>query len=153
MCKDFASLVPKITRWLTIDFSPLREPRYGYEQQEKIDPHRVKMASAAMVHFCLDPGKFIRWMGGEYTSYHRDVKKTLIAVRSYVTDEDYNHMERILLDGCPVELKFTEPLRNKLEMIWRENWKSFNNHPELVEKAAFNGPKKKPEPKLKGFGG
>jgi len=59
VCKDFASLVPKITRWLKVDFTPLREPRYNYEQQERIDPHRVEMASAAMVHFCLDPGKFV----------------------------------------------------------------------------------------------
>jgi hypothetical protein len=135
VCKDFASLVPKITRWLTVDFTPLCEPRYNYEQQEQIDPQRVEMASAAMVHFGLDPGKFVRWMGGEYTCYHRDVKATLIAVRPHVTVKDYNHIERILLDGCPAELKFTEPLCNKLEMIWRGNSKSFNDHPELVKKA------------------
>ncbi len=128
-------MVPKITRRLTVDFFPLRKPRYGYEQQERIDPHCVEMASAAMVHFGLDPGKFVRWMGGKYTGYHRDVKKTLITVRPHVTDEDYNHMERIFLDGCPVELKFTEPLSNKLEMILHGNSKSFNNHPELVKKA------------------
>jgi len=93
------------------------------------------MASAAMVHFGLDPGKFVQWMGGEYTGYHRDVKKTLIPVHPHVTDEDYDHIEQILLDGCPVELKFTEPLSNKLEMIRRSNSKSFNDHPELVKKA------------------
>ena len=87
VCKDFASLVPKITRWLTVDFTPLCKPRYNYEQQEQIDPHRVEMASAAMVRFGLDPGKFVRWMGGEYTGYHCDVKKTLIAVRPHVTVE------------------------------------------------------------------
>ena len=103
VCKVFASLVPKITRWLTIDFSPLRKPRYNYEQQERIDTHRVEMASAALVHFGLDPGKFVRWMGGEYTGHHRDVEKTLVAVRPHVTVEDYNHIERILLDGCPAE--------------------------------------------------
>jgi len=134
VCKDFALLVPKITRWLTIDFSSLRKPRYNYEQQERIDPYRVEMASAAMVHFGLDPGKFVRWMGGKYTGYHRDVKKTLITVRPHVTDEDYDHIEGILLDGCPAELKFTEPLSNKLEMIRRCNSKSFNDHPELVKK-------------------
>ena len=134
MCKDCASLVPKITRWLTVDFSLLREPRYNNEQQEQIDPHRVEMASAAMVHFGLDPGKFVRWMGGEYTGYHRDIEKTLVTVRPHVTVEDYNHIERILLDGCLVELKFTEPLSNKLEMIRRGNSKSFNDHPELVKK-------------------
>ncbi len=135
VCKDFASLVPKIARWLTVDFSLLREPRYNYEKQERIDPHRVEMASAAMVHFGLDPGKLVRWMGGEYTGYHRDIEKTLVAVCPHVTVEDYNHIEQILLDGCPAELMFTEPLSNKLEMIRRGNSKSFDEHPELVKKA------------------
>ena len=135
MCKVFASLVPKIARWLTVDFSLLREPWYNYEQQEQINPHRVDMASAAMVHFGLDPGKFVRWMGGEYTGYHRDVKKTLVAVHPHVTVEDYNHIERILLNSCPEELMFTEPLSNKLEMIRRGNLKSFDKHPDLVKKA------------------
>ena len=107
----------------------------NYEQQERIDPHRVKIASAAMVHFGLDPGKFVRWMGGEYTGHHRDVEKTLVAVRPHVTVEDYNHIERILLDGCPAELMFTKPLSNKLEMIRRGILKSFDEHPELVKKA------------------
>jgi hypothetical protein len=93
VCKKFASLVPKIARWLTVDFSPLHKPRYNYEKQERIDPHRVEMASAAMVHFGLDPGKIFRWMGGEYTGYHRDVEKTLVAVRPHVTAEDYNHID------------------------------------------------------------
>ena len=76
VCKDFASLVPKIARWLMVDFSLLHKPWYNYEQQEQIDPQRVEMASAAIVHFGLDPGKFVRWMRSEYTGYHRDVKKT-----------------------------------------------------------------------------
>jgi len=36
VCKNFASLVPKITRWLTVDFTPLRKPRYNYEQQDEL---------------------------------------------------------------------------------------------------------------------
>ncbi len=134
VCKDFASLVPKITRWLTVDFSLLCEPRYSYEQQNQIDPHRVEMVIAAMVHFGLDPGKFVRWMGGKYTGYHRDVQKTLTAVQPYIAAEDYNHIERILLDSCPTELMFTEPLDNKLKLIRRGNSKSFNNNPNLVKK-------------------
>jgi hypothetical protein len=34
VCKDFASLVPKIIGWLMVDFSLLCKPRYNYEQQE-----------------------------------------------------------------------------------------------------------------------
>jgi hypothetical protein len=59
VCKTFASMIPKIIRWLKIDFSLLCKPRYNYEKQERIDPYRVEMASAAMVHFGLNPGKFV----------------------------------------------------------------------------------------------
>ncbi len=54
------------------------------------------MASAAMIHFGLDPSKRVRCLGGEYTGYFRDVQKTLQAVRDHVLPEDLVHMERIL---------------------------------------------------------
>ncbi len=88
-------MIPKIIRWLKIDFSLLRKPRYNYEKQERIDPHRGEMASAAMVHFGLNPGKFVQWLGGEYTGYHRDVQMTLDAVQSHVTPNNFEHMRRI----------------------------------------------------------
>ncbi len=75
------------------------------------------MASAAMIHFGLNPGKFVRWMGGKYTGYHCDVQRTLAAVCLYITAKDYNHIEQILLASCPAELMVTEPLDNKLKMI------------------------------------
>ncbi len=65
--KDYAAIVPKVICWLLIDFTPLREPRLGYKNQACIDPYRVEMASAAMIHFGLDPGKFERFLSGEYT--------------------------------------------------------------------------------------
>jgi hypothetical protein len=40
-----------------------------------------------------------------------------------------------LLDGCPAELMFIEPLDNKLRMIRQGNLKSFNDNADLVRKA------------------
>jgi hypothetical protein len=74
-------------------------------------------------------------MGGEYTGYHCDIQRTLAAVCPYITAKDYNHIEQILLDSCPAELMFTEPLDNKLKMIRQGNSKSFNDNPDLVRKA------------------
>ncbi len=65
--KDFSRMIPKTIRWLKLDFSPLREPRYNYESQTTISSSQGEMASAAMIHFGLDPGKLVRWLGGEYT--------------------------------------------------------------------------------------
>jgi hypothetical protein len=132
--KDFADIVPKVICWLRVDFSVLLNPRLGYEQQDHIDPHRVEMASAAMVHFGLDPGKFVRYLSGEYTGQYQNVQRTLDAVRDHVTSEDYNHIKRVLLDGCPAQFTFKEPSSNKLEFISRGNSKSFADNPALVIK-------------------
>jgi hypothetical protein len=43
-------------------------------------------------------------------------------------------MKRILLNGCPSQLKFEEPLSNKIEMIKCGNSKSFNKNTALVLK-------------------
>ncbi len=71
--KDYAAIVRKVIRWLRIDYTPLCEPQLGYENQECIDPYRVEKATAAMIHFRLDPGKFVRFLSGEYTGQYRDV--------------------------------------------------------------------------------
>jgi hypothetical protein len=114
---NFAKMIPKLQRWLQIDFSMLREPHLNYKSQMQIDPHQVCMANTAMAHFGLDLGRFVRWMGGEYTGQYRDTHSTLAAVRGHVSADDYAHMKRILLNGCPAQLDFEEPLSNKINMI------------------------------------
>ena len=64
---DFSTMIPNPIRWLQLDFSPLREPRYSFESQTKISSRQVEMASAAMIKFGPDPGKFVHWQGGKYT--------------------------------------------------------------------------------------
>ena len=86
--KDFANIIPKVLRWLWINFTLLHEPRLGYEGQELIGPHRVKMASTAMIYCGLDPRKFVCFLSGEYTGQYRDVRRTLDAVRDHVTLDD-----------------------------------------------------------------
>jgi hypothetical protein len=85
------------------------------------------MANAAMAHFGLDPGRFAQWMGDKYTGQHQDAHSTLAVVRGHNLADDYAHMKRILLDGCPAQLKIEETLSNKIEMIERGNSKSFKH--------------------------
>jgi hypothetical protein len=65
--KDFANIIPKVLHWLQVDFTPLQDFRLGYDQQDHINPFRVEMAGAAMIHFGLDPGKFVCFLSGKYT--------------------------------------------------------------------------------------
>ncbi len=43
-------------------------------------------------------------------------------------------MKRILLNGCPAQFNFEEPLSNKIEMIDQGNSKRFNANTALVLK-------------------
>jgi hypothetical protein len=61
-----------------MNFSMLRKPQLNYKNQMQIGPHQVCMANAAMVHFGLDPGRFVQWMGGEYIGQLRDAYSTLL---------------------------------------------------------------------------
>ncbi len=56
---DFSKMIPNTIRWPALDFSPLCKPRYGYKSQATISSRQVEMALAAMIHFGLDPGKFV----------------------------------------------------------------------------------------------
>ena len=127
--KDYAAIVPKVIHWLRIDFTPLCEPWLGYKNQEGIDPYCVEMAGAAMIHFGLDPGNFVRFLSGEYTGKYQDVRRTLDAVRDHVNTDDYNHIKRILMDGCLAQSTFEEPSSNKLEFISHGNSKNFIVNP------------------------
>jgi hypothetical protein len=92
------------------------------------------MASAAMIHFGLDPGKFVRFLSGEYTGQYWDVHCTLDATPDHVTSDNYGHIKQILLDGCPAQRTFEEPSSNKLKFISPGNSKSLVKNPQLVQK-------------------
>ena len=96
------------------------------------------MASAAMVHFGMDPGKFVCWMGGEYTGNGLDISNILSEVKHHILPSDYDHLKRILMQGCPSWFRFDEEFQNKQIMMNRGNSKSFVNNPNLVNKTMNN---------------
>ena len=53
--RELSTMIPNTIRWLQLDFSPLREPRYNFKSHTRISPKRVDLASAAMINFGLDP--------------------------------------------------------------------------------------------------
>jgi hypothetical protein len=91
---NFTKMIPKLQRWLQIDFSLLCKPGLNYKSQMHIDPHQVCMANDAMAHFSLDLGRFVRWMGGKYTGQHRDTHSTLAVVRGHVLADGYAQVKR-----------------------------------------------------------
>jgi hypothetical protein len=91
--KDFANIVSKVFRWLRVNVTPLQDPPLGYKQQDHINPYCVEMASAAMIHFGLDPGKFVCFLSGKYTGQYWDVCCTLDSIQDHVTSDYYGHIK------------------------------------------------------------
>lgn len=132
--KPFSKAIPDVLRLKDVDYSPLLQPRYGYASQMKIDPDRVDMLTAAFVHCGLDPGRLIRLIRGEAIGAGRDWKRVLSVIRPVLSDEDYEHARRILMDGCPGKLNFLEQSSNKLAIMQRGNQKAFEENPETTYK-------------------
>ena len=92
------------------------------------------MASAAMVHFGMHPGKLVRYLGGEYTGSNRDAKRAVDALGGLISESNLGHVKRILLQGCPSELVLSKSSESKLSMMRRGNQKSFVKYPDIVTK-------------------
>jgi hypothetical protein len=77
------------------------------------------MSNAAKAHFGLDPGsgKICPMDGWQVYGQHQDTHSTLAAVRGNVSADDYAYMKQILLNGCPAQLDFKEPLSNKIKIM------------------------------------
>ena len=54
------TVVKETYRLLRIDWRPLKDPRFDYENQNQIDTHRVDMATALAVRTGLDPVKIVQ---------------------------------------------------------------------------------------------
>jgi hypothetical protein len=63
--KDFANIFPKVLHWLRVNFTPLQDSCLGYKQQDHINPYCVEIASTAMIHFGLVPGKCVCFLLGK----------------------------------------------------------------------------------------
>ncbi len=59
-------MTTNVFRLRNLDFSKLREPRIGYADQQEIQPSRVDMATAAIIHYSLHPEMLIQYVKGEY---------------------------------------------------------------------------------------
>jgi hypothetical protein len=90
---DFANIVRRLLCWLRVKITPLQDPHLGYKQQDHINSYCVEMAIMAMIHFGLDPGKFVCFLLGEYTGQHWDVPCTLDAIQDHVPSDDYGHIK------------------------------------------------------------
>lgn len=132
--KSYYKLLSDCTALQKTDFSSLRLPRYDYAVQKEISPHRVKLASACFLHYKGEPGLIIRYLGGEYTASHRQIKSCIDRIQPHVDPVDVAAIERILLHGCPKQFDVEIAKSEKTKWISRGNQKTIDDNFALVKK-------------------
>jgi hypothetical protein len=92
------------------------------------------MADACFLHYWGEIGSVVRYCGGKFTAAHRDSDRLLEELRPHISPDNLNHIERIMMQGCPAKLikKFNKA--NKINMLCRGNGSSLNMNPEVVVK-------------------
>ena len=135
-CPDIKDMIESVPHLLQVDFSSLRDPVPDYAAQTTIDPHRVELMTACAVHYNLNIGLVVRYLGGEYTASWRSVQDILNASAPYVSDAVLSHLlTRVLTVGCPAGFNWNEPSNNKQRFIKRGNLPALDVHKSVAEKA------------------
>ena len=131
---DVAATIWDIPVLIKVDFSSLGMPRQNYDEQVEIDPERVRLFTACLIHYNMDPGLVARYVRGEYLAKWRDTEAIIAAVQGLISDEDVAHMRRILDVGCPAKFNWEEPAENKEAFIRRGNNPSVEKNKPVVNK-------------------
>jgi len=88
-------------RLKNIDFSPLRNPTPNWSTQTAIDPHRVDMMAACLLHYDLDIPALVQYCGGEHLGAHLQPQDALPHVEDILDPVVVEDLRRILTYGLP----------------------------------------------------
>ncbi|KAL7523685.1 hypothetical protein ACHAXR_000287, partial [Thalassiosira sp. AJA248-18] len=134
MNPEYEAIITNVPKLMDVDFSALLDERLDYAEQTHIKKERVRLMAACAVHYDLDFGLVLRFVGGEYSAEWRDVPAILAAVDGHVSQEDKDDIERILTKGCPSKLNWEETAANKEIFVRRGNNSSIRENWEAVAK-------------------
>ncbi len=89
--------------------------------QQEIQQSRADLATAAMIHYYLHPWMLIGYVKGIYVGENKDIFQVLNDVSPFIDEVDTNHIKRILMQGCPLQINFEETLNMKATIIKKGN--------------------------------
>jgi hypothetical protein len=115
-----------------IDWTPLCEPNPNWKEQTEIDDNRVDMRTAMLFHYNLDLSAVHRKLGGNHVGAHRNPEFILQQVSGLIDRTTYNHLRRILVDGCPGVFNEEATYEQYREMYKYGNHKSVEQNLEKV---------------------
>jgi hypothetical protein len=111
----------------TVNFRPLRGFDTNWEATTEIDPNRVRMATAALLHFDGNVADLVWWIAGTHVGAHYDIGATLAYLRSKILPHLCRTLERILRHGAPTICNATASDANF------EAYRLYGNHASVTD--------------------
>jgi hypothetical protein len=117
-----------------INWSPLCEQNPNWKDQKAIDHSRVDMRTVMLFHYNLDLAAVHRKTGGNHVAAHRTANPEIILqqVKGLMDQNNYDHLKRILVEGCPNVFNEEATYEQYREMYQYGNHKSVEQNLEKV---------------------
>ena len=145
----FAAASASVQTFLTIwdehrrvDFRPLQGFHRDWDAATSIDADRVRMATAALLHFDGDIADVVRWIGGTHVGAHRDVSASLAFLRARIDSALCDTLERIWRRGSPSFCNASATEANFQAYRTYGNHASVNDAPEVAYKTLLKDSKR-----------
>jgi len=113
-----------------VDFLPLRGFPSDWDSETEINEDRVRMSTAALLHFEGDAAALVRWQGGPHTAAHRDVDHILATLAPMVDPVTLSDLARIYRSGIPAQCNAAASEANFQAYLTYGNHKSVDEYPE-----------------------
>ena len=134
-----------ITIWdehANINFAEIKGFHKDWDAATRIDPKRVRMFTAALLHFDGDIADTVRWIGGPHVGAHRDIEKTLRHLRGKVDTLTHDTLEASWKDGVPKLCNAEATEENFRAYLEYGNHETVTKKPELAYKTLLKDSKR-----------
>ena len=145
----FAAASPVVTTFLAVvddhamvDFRPLQGFYSNWDAATAIEHDRVRMATAALLHFDGDVADLVRWIGGTHAGAHRDIGSTLAYLRGKISPHLCGTLERIWRHGAPTACNASASDANFEAYRMYGNHASVNDEPDVTYRTLLKDSKR-----------
>lgn len=118
--RDFLDLMQE---YGNVDFTTLHGYPPGWESETTLNMDRVRMASAAILHFEGDMARVIRYVAGPHVGAHRNIPAIIQFLRGKIPKEELDEFEMVMSRGLPQHCHATNTEENY------QDYYRYGNHP------------------------
>ena len=140
--EQLASTVPVVRVFLDlvseyhpVDFHTLQGYPKDWLSETTLNTERVRMSTAALMHFQGDAAALVRWIGGPHVAAHRQCPVRFARLKAILQPDTYTTLMRILRDGIPAYCNATSSSENFATYLQYGNHSTVAEVPDKTQKA------------------